>query len=171
MLRPLFLLLLACPLAALSGEPVHGGPVIDMHLHAFHMDEVPPGVPACPGDSPGVLIPTIDPGEAFDPSKLFACNGTPIFAAASDADLRDRSIAALQAHGVRRAVTEGPVELVADWRKAAPVVILPGGAGLAVGQQPRPFFLGRKRDHGRVPSTNARNRRSASVLAHESIEA
>ena len=128
MLRPLFLLLLACPLAALSGEPVHGGPVIDMHLHAFHMEEVPPGVPACPGDSPGVLIPTIDPGEAFDPSKLFACNGTPIFAAASDADLRDRSIAALQAHGVRRAVTEGPVELVADWRKAAPGVILPGVA-------------------------------------------
>src|SRR6478672_6891309 len=128
MLRPLLLLLLASPLAALGGEPSHGGPVIDMHLHAFHMDEVPPGVPACPGDRPGVLIPTIDPGEAFDPSKLFACSGTPIFAAASDADLRDKSIAALRRHDIRRAMTEGPVELVADWRKAAPDVILPGVA-------------------------------------------
>jgi uncharacterized protein len=124
-----FALLLAAVLPATAAEPVHGGPVIDMHLHAFRMDEVPPGVPACPGDSPGVLVPTIDPGEAFDPSKLFACNGEPIFAAASDVDLRDKSIAALRQHDVRRAVTEGPVELVADWRNAAGGdTIIPGVA-------------------------------------------
>lgn len=103
-------------------------PIIDMHLHAFRMGEMPPGVPACPGDSPGVLIPTIDPQMAFDPAKLFACKGTPIFAAASDRDLREKSIAALRQHNVRRAVTEGAVEDVADWRKAAPGVILPGVA-------------------------------------------
>ena len=126
--RRLLILLLVAPLAAPAAEPVHGGPVIDMHLHAFRMDDMPPGVPACPGDRPGVLVPTLDPREDFDPSMLFACNGTPIFAAASDADLRDKSIAELRRHDVRRAVTEGPVDVVADWRKAAPGVILPGVA-------------------------------------------
>lgn len=128
MLRALLMLLLASPLASLGGEPGNRGPVIDMHLHAFRMDDVPPGVPACPGDRPGVLVPTLDPREAFDPSVLFSCNGTPIFAATSDADLRDKSIAELRRHDVRRAVTEGPVDVVADWRKAAPGVILPGVA-------------------------------------------
>lgn len=126
--RYLLLLLLASPVAAPAAEPVHGGPVIDMHLHAFHMGDVPPGVPACPGDRPGVLVPTLDPREAFDPSALFACNGTPIFAAAGDTDLRDKSLAELRRHDVRRAVTEGPVDVVAEWRKAAPGVILPGVA-------------------------------------------
>lgn len=127
MLRPLLLLLLATPLAAVGAEPVHGGPVIDMHLHAFPMDELPPGAPTCPGHQQ-VLIPTIDPREELDFSKFVACD-SPIFAAAGDADLRDRSIAALRSHDVRRAMTEGPVELVADWRKTAGgELILPGVA-------------------------------------------
>ena len=56
MLRPLILLLLATPLAAVGAEPVHGGPVIDMHLHAFQMDELPPGAPACPGDQRSLRV-------------------------------------------------------------------------------------------------------------------
>lgn len=115
--RRLLALLLATPLAALCAEPMHGGPVIDMHLHAFPMDELPPGVPACPGDQQ-VLVPTIDPRDALDFSTFVTCS-RPIFAARDDADLRDRSIAALRRHNIRRAVTEGPVALVADWRKAA----------------------------------------------------
>lgn len=127
MLRPLILLLLASPLTAIGAEPGHGGPVIDVHLHAFQMDELPPGAPACPGDQ-RVLIPTIDPREELDFSKVMACD-KPIFAAASDTDLRDKSIAALRRHDVRRAVTEGAVEVVADWRRAAGgEVILPGVA-------------------------------------------
>lgn len=110
--------------AALSQKTL---PIIDMHLHAFSMDEIPPGTPACPGDQ-NVLIPTIDPKEVLDFSKFLTCEN-PIFAAKDDADLRDGTIAALRKHNVRRAMTEGPVELVADWSKTAGGdLILPGVA-------------------------------------------
>lgn len=120
-------MLLALGQPALAAEPPHGGPVIDMHLHAFPMGELPPGTPACPGDQ-RVLIPTLDPKEEFDFSKFVACE-SPIFAPADDAGLRDRTIAELRRHNVRRAMTEGPVELVADWRKVAGGdAIIPGVA-------------------------------------------
>ena len=98
-------------LASLAFAPAYAQqslPIIDMHLHAFRMDELPPGTPACPGDQ-RVLIPTIDPRDEFDFAKTLTCD-KPIFAAASDADLRDKSIAALRRHNVRHAVTEGAVE-------------------------------------------------------------
>ncbi len=109
--------LLALAMPAFSAEPVHGGPVIDMHLHAFAMDELPPGTPACPGDQ-HVVMPTLDPREEIDFAKFVTCE-RPIFAAKDDADLRDRTLAELRRHDVRRAMTEGAVERVADWRKAA----------------------------------------------------
>ena len=112
----LTLLLITAPNGK-AAEPPHGGPVIDMHLHALPMEELPPGTPTCPGDQ-GVLIPTIDPREELDFSKFQGCD-KPMFAAASDADLRDKSIAALRKHNVRRAVTDGSVEHVAAWRAAA----------------------------------------------------
>ena len=111
------LLLAAFAASAHAADPPHGGPVIDMHLHALPMDELPPGTPACPGDQ-RVLVPTIDPKAELDFASFVTCD-RPIIGASSDADLRDRSIAELRRHGVRRAVTEGPVALVADWRKAA----------------------------------------------------
>jgi uncharacterized protein len=121
--KTLVLALLVTPLLACEQQKL---PIIDMHLHAFRMDGVPPGAPACPGDQ-RVLIPTIDPREELDFSKLFICD-KPIFAANSDADLRDKSIAALRHHNVRHAVTEGAVEDVAAWRTAAPDLIVPGVA-------------------------------------------
>ncbi|MBF6023440.1 amidohydrolase family protein [Lysobacter niastensis] len=102
-------------------------PVIDMHLHAFPADEFPPGTPLCPGDQ-GVTIPTFDPKAELDFASFIACD-KPIFSAKSDAELRDRTLAELRKYNVRRAVTEGPVELVADWRKAAGGdTIIPGVA-------------------------------------------
>ncbi len=101
-------------------------PIIDMHLHAFAMEELPPGTPFCPGDQQ-VLFPPIDPREEFDFAKLMTCEH-PLFASADDAALMRESIAALRKHNVRRAVTGGPVELVADWHRAAPDMILPGVA-------------------------------------------
>ena len=124
MKRLVLTLLLMAPLAGIAADAPSAGPVIDMHLHAYRMDELPPGVPACAGDQ-RVLIPTIDPKDELDFSKFLTCD-KPIFAAKDDNDLRDGTIAALRQHNVRRAMTEGPVELVADWRKAAPDVILPG---------------------------------------------
>ncbi|MDQ2701335.1 MAG: amidohydrolase [Pseudomonadota bacterium] len=120
------LALAACMGASSAQEPTTGGPVIDMHLHAFPMDELPPGIPACPGDQT-VLVPTIDPRDEIDFSAPATCE-RPIFAAAGDTDLRDRTLAELDKHQVKRAMTEGPVELVTDWRAAAPDVILPGVA-------------------------------------------
>jgi hypothetical protein len=101
-------------------------PVIDMHLHAFRMDEVPPGAPICPGGRGG-LVPTLGPKEEFDPGRLGEC-AKPLRAARNDADLREKSIAALRQHNVRLAMTEGAVEDVAAWRARAPDIILPGVA-------------------------------------------
>ena len=120
------LLALLCLQPAGAAAPVHGGPVIDMHLHAFAMGDIPPGAPACPGDQ-AVLVPTIDPRDELDFSAFADCE-SPMFAPVDDAGLRDGTLAALREHNVRRAVTEGPVPLVADWRRAAPDVILPGVA-------------------------------------------
>jgi uncharacterized protein len=120
------LLLAALPAWAASAAPAPE-PVIDMHLHAFQMEELPPGTPACPGDQL-VQVPTIDPKDDLDFSKFVTCD-RPIFAPANDAALRDGTLAALRKHNVRRAMTEGPVELVADWREAAGgELILPGVA-------------------------------------------
>lgn len=116
------LLLASAQLAHASGLP-HGGPVIDMHIHAFGLD-VPPGTAACPGDR-GVTNPPVDPRDELDLAKLAAC-ANPMRAPASDAALRDETIAALRRHGVRRAMTEGTPEAVADWRRVAPDLILPG---------------------------------------------
>lgn len=103
-----------------------GSPVIDMHLHAVAMDDLPPGIPVCPGDQ-RVLVPTIDPRAELDFASFVTC-GNPIFGAKDAADHRDRTLAELRKHNVRRAMTDGPVELVAEWRKAAGdnTIILPG---------------------------------------------
>ncbi len=117
------LLLAALVAPAFAADPPHGGPVIDMHLHALPMDELPPGIPACPGDQ-RVLAPTIDPKAELDFASFVTCD-KPIFAAKDAADLRNRTLAELRRHDVRRAVTEGP--LVAEWRKAAGSdTIIPG---------------------------------------------
>lgn len=112
-------------LAGATMPAAASGPIIDMHLHAYRM-ELPPGAPACPGDQ-RVLVPTIDPGEELDFSKLPACEA-PILAAGSDADLMNRSIARLRRHNIRRAVTDGALEDVAAWRRAAPDAIVPAVA-------------------------------------------
>lgn len=135
MYRRLLALLLTVPLAAPGAEPLRRGPVIDMHLHALPMDELPPGAPSCPGDQ-RVLIPTIDPRAELDFSSFVTCD-KPIIAAKDDADLRDRSIAGLHRHDVRRAVTDGSAERVAAWRKAAGgELILPGVAFGKITEKP-----------------------------------
>ena len=129
--RPVLAVALVTVAACLA--PIHAAepatavkPIIDMHLHAFRMEELPPGAPACPG-SQRVLVPTIDPKDELDFSKFVTCD-KPLLAADNDADLMRKSIAELRRHDVRRAVTDGAVEDVAAWRAAAPDLIVPGVA-------------------------------------------
>ena len=111
-------------LMALSARAWAGsGPVIDMHVHAYALD-LPPGTPACPGDQPVVIAP-LDPREELDFSTLGACP-KPIFAPKDDETLMRDSIAALRRHDVRVAMTEGPIERVAQWQAQAPDLVLPG---------------------------------------------
>ena len=68
--RPVIAVVLATAAAGLASvhaaEPASAAkPIIDMHLHAFRMEELPPGAPACPG-SQHVLIPTIDPKDELE---------------------------------------------------------------------------------------------------------
>ena len=112
------LVLLLVSLQANAQPPL---PIIDMHLHAFRMEEVPPGAPTCPGDQ-RVLVPTIDPKDELDFSKFVTCD-RPLLAADSDADLMHKSIAELRRHNVRRAITDGALADVAAWRKAAPASV------------------------------------------------
>ena len=116
------LLMLPC-LAHAAGTA--GGPVIDMHLHAYPL-ELPPGAPACPGDQP-ITVPTMDPRDEFDPSLLGNCP-QPMRAPATEDALMRESLAALRKHDVRRAITDGSVERVARWRAQAPGVIVPAVA-------------------------------------------
>lgn len=109
--------LLAANTPAQARQALRPAPLIDMHLHAYAL-ELPPGTPACPGDQVQ-QVPTLDPREDFDPALLGACE-RPMRAPATDEALMRASLDALVRHGVRRAVTDGSVERVAQWRAAAP---------------------------------------------------
>lgn len=146
MRHALFLLLAAS--FPIMGAPVHGGPVIDMHLHAFAIDEVPAGVPACPGDQQ-TLAPTLDPRDPLDFAALPRC-AHPIFAAKDVADLRDRTLAALRRHDVRRAMVEGAVERVDDWRRVSGGDTLMPGVAFGTRDDPSLDALRRLHAQGRL---------------------
>ena len=117
-------ILLAAHAGSVHAQAARPLPVIDVHLHASAL-ELPPGTPACPGDQV-VHVPTLDPRQPFDPDLLGAC-AAPMRAPADDDALMRESLAALDRHGIRRAVTDGSPERVAAWRAAAPpgVQIIP----------------------------------------------
>jgi len=88
------------PAAAQAGVDDRRPPIIDMHLHAYLLDD---GKPA-----------------AVNP-----VTGQPS-AAKTSAELRDASLAALKRYNIVKAVTSGPPETVGRWREAAPDRIIPG---------------------------------------------
>ena len=75
-------------------------PIIDMHLHAFQVDDGKP--------------PAVNP-----------VTGRPS-AARTSAELREMSLAALERYNIVKAVASGPPETIARWREAAPDRILAG---------------------------------------------
>jgi len=94
----LFLLLAApiCldPAAAQTGIDSRRPPIIDMHLHAYRLDDGKP--------------PAVNP-----------VTGRPS-AARTSAELRDMTLAELERYNIVKAVTSGPPETVGQWCEAAP---------------------------------------------------
>ena len=74
-------------------------PIIDMHLHAFRMED---------GQAPPI-----------NPVTRKASS------ARTTAELRDASLATLKRYNVVKAVTSGPLETVTAWREAAPDTVIP----------------------------------------------
>jgi hypothetical protein len=75
-------------------------PIIDMHLHAYRLDD----------------------GE---PPEVNPVTGQPS-AARTSAELRDMTLAELERYNIVKAVTSGPPETVAKWRETAPDRIMVG---------------------------------------------
>jgi predicted TIM-barrel fold metal-dependent hydrolase len=111
--------LLFCALAA--APALAGPPIIDVHLHADAADdEGPPPVAFC---APYEQWPARDAGQPIGvyvdrTFKNPKCSRA-LRSAATDAELRDRSIAALETHNIV-AVTSGDPDRVQDWSKHAP---------------------------------------------------
>ena len=99
-----FLLLAASiwlgPAAAQTTFDSRRPPIIDMHLHAYPLDD---GAP--PAVNPVTGLPSV---------------------AGTSAELRDSTLAALERYNIVKAVTSGPPETVDQWRDAAPDRIMVG---------------------------------------------
>ena len=99
-----FLLVLATipsdPAVGQAGADGRRPPIIDMHLHAFRLDD---------GKPPAVNPVTGQPSTAR-----------------TSAELRDSSLAALEHYNIVKAVTSGPPETVGQWYEAAPDRIIVG---------------------------------------------
>lgn len=116
-------LALALVTAPAIGKPATSSlPVIDMHVHAGRLDLRAP-VPVCPGNQP-ITYPALDPRDPLPAAPLMQC-AHPILSPTTSADLKDRTIAELRRHNVRRAVLAGNPELVRDWAQAAPGLFVP----------------------------------------------
>lgn len=101
--------------------------IIDMHLHALPADaQGPPQVYVC---APYDAMPMRDPrwGLQTYAGKTFkakpAC-AHPVLSAKTDAELREQSLAQLRRYDIL-AMTSGPPDFVAAWKKAEPKRILP----------------------------------------------
>lgn len=106
----------------LAGPAVGAGPVIDMHLHAMRRT-LPAPVRACSGDQ-AITYPALDPAQPTTADTLETC-AHPILSATNPAELRDRTIAELRAHNVRRAVVSADLDALSDWVARAPELVIP----------------------------------------------
>jgi predicted TIM-barrel fold metal-dependent hydrolase len=86
--------------AAKTGNDTPRPPIIDMHLHAYRLDD---------GEPPAVNPVTGRPS-----------------AARTSAELRDMTLAELERYNIVKAVVSGPPEMVGQWREVAPDRIMVG---------------------------------------------
>lgn len=115
---------LAAPAAGAAQERP---PIIDMHMHAYHADDMgPPPLAIC---APFESWPTWDQRQPYGAqfTQMFknpTC-ANPIWSGESDEALMEASIAAMERHNII-AVVSGSTERVAAWREAAPDRVIPG---------------------------------------------
>jgi uncharacterized protein len=105
-------------------------PIIDMHLHAKHADEM--GKPPLYLCAPFSMWPVKDAQEA--PETYFIrvqykpdCR-SPLSSGATDDDLMRRTLAVLKSRNVTLAVTDGDLDVMEKWKDAAEGRILPAFA-------------------------------------------
>lgn len=125
----IFLLIISSPIAPARAGP--RPPVIDMHLHASTIRLDRP-VAACPGDQP-ITYHARDPRDG---TRNFAPDcPRPIWSAPTTAELRERTIAEMRKHNVRRAVIAGKPELVAEWAAGSSGRLIPASLPVDLGPQ------------------------------------
>jgi predicted TIM-barrel fold metal-dependent hydrolase len=105
-----------------AAEPALGGPVIDMHVHAMRRTLAAP-ISACSGDQ-DVVYPALDL-KLTPPTEVLESCTHPLLSATNPAELRDRTLAELRAHNVRRAVVSGDLAALPDWVARAPTLVIP----------------------------------------------
>lgn len=100
-------------------------PIIDMHLHANRLDIMgPPPQPMC--------LP--NPRPAWDPSEpwavamieAFHACPNPIWSPTTKAEMKERTLAALEQYNVIGVLSVDSQTDLEDWRKSAPGRIIPG---------------------------------------------
>lgn len=100
-------------------------PVIDMHVHAMRRTLAEP-ITACTGDQP-VVYPAFDPARPAAVQQLELC-AQPLESALNPAELRDRTLAELRAHNIRRAVVIADPDALPDWLSRAPGLVIPASS-------------------------------------------
>lgn len=117
-------ILLAPALAAAEPQPI-----IDVHLHAEAVSEYgPPGQKFCMEMLKHV--PPVDPQEGPIMAQLLSWQmdpgcADPMEPAASDDDLREKTLAVLKTHNIT-GIISGPPAVTAEWKAAAPENIIVG---------------------------------------------
>lgn len=122
-MRSLFTLLALLTSGAVSAQ-VPAAPIIDMHMHAWSLEEFggnPP--PGCIG-ARGIDMHGVDPAEPFDFMAQATCK-VMVEAPKSDADLLAETIAQMQRFNIVAGVISGERAMVANWLAAAPDMFIP----------------------------------------------
>lgn len=123
---------------ALEGAtPSQVPPVIDMHMHAWTLDEFGgESVPACLA-AEGVEMVGTDAGKPFDFATQAVCN-VMIKSPANDASVQAETVAQMKRFNIVAGVIAGEREVVAAWRKAEPKRFIPA-ANFFVDDNPPPL--------------------------------
>jgi uncharacterized protein len=111
---------------ALQGATSPPPPIIDMHMHAWSLQEfggAPP--PGCMG-ARGVDMHGTDPAKPFDFMAQATCK-VMVEAPKTDQALLDETLAQMRRFYIVTGVIAGDREIVAKWRSAAPDLFVPAG--------------------------------------------